>query len=177
MNENLARRFEAVDSARSLRAACIEGGQLVLEAIRKGQLPELDSLKDLLESCDSSNPVLREFSLLQLWTVYSFERGPVGDDVIYEERGNGIFVGSTSKDIKARAWNFAAICRRDAKWNPATTETVNAFDLHCKLNPITKKYTHEDRAVAWKVAHPEDKRTIEQVKKASKNWQERRNRR
>jgi len=47
-----------------------------------------------------------------------------------------------------------------------TPDKSKAFELHCRLT----EGTHEDRARAWLNKHPDDKRTLEQVKKASKRY-------
>jgi hypothetical protein len=50
-------------------------------------------------------------------------------------------------------------------------ESVDAFELHCKLHPITNKFTHGDRAKLFLRDHPEDKRrTFEQLKRKSEEY-------
>ncbi len=46
--------------------------------------------------------------------------------------------------------------------------TPDAFELHCRQSPAT--HTHADRGRTWLEKHPEDKRTLEQVTKASKRY-------
>lgn len=59
---------------------------------------------------------------------------------------------------------------------PKIPETGDSFEAFCASNPITAKFTHGDRARAWLKSHPKDGRDFEQVKKASANFNTRRNR-
>jgi hypothetical protein len=52
----------------------------------------------------------------------------------------------------------------------APPKQLESFEIHCISNPITKKYTHKDRAKAYLIDHPEDDRDLEQVITASKNY-------
>jgi hypothetical protein len=73
--------------------------------------------------------------------------------------------------LKARSEvnNLSVAMRQQAS---AQLETVDPFEAHCRIT----SGSHRDKAKAWKVDHPDDKRTIEQLKKCSENLVAKRNR-
>ena len=48
----------------------------------------------------------------------------------------------------------------------AKTKEVDAFMTHCRLT----RGTHQDKAKTWIALHPDEKRTIEQLKRKSERW-------
>ena len=55
------------------------------------------------------------------------------------------------------------------------TRPTNQWELHCETMEADGA-RHRDIAKSWKAAHPEDKRTIDELKKASENYRAERNR-
>lgn len=61
----------------------------------------------------------------------------------------------------ALAWADRQLSKEKIKADALTV--ADSFEIHCK----TYKGTHRDKAIAWLKLHPDDKRTLDQVKKAS----------
>lgn len=70
--------------------------------------------------------------------------------------------------------NTLAIAARQLAFTPPEPST-DPWALHCEAMEADGA-THRDTAKAWKVAHPEETKTIEQLTKASDNYRSKRNR-
>jgi hypothetical protein len=77
--------------------------------------------------------------------------------------------GVKQENVQANGVELLRLVER-LEGKPAIPESGDAFELHCNLNPINKDYTHRDRARAFKLNHPEEKATIEQLKRKSEEY-------
>lgn len=77
--------------------------------------------------------------------------------------------------IESIARNAAANAAKSIKLPPTQDHPADPWALHCETMEAAGA-THLDTAKAWKVAHPEDRRLLKDVSKASKNYRTERNR-
>lgn len=81
--------------------------------------------------------------------------------------------GVKQENVQANGVELLRLVER-LESKPAIPESGDAFEIHCKLNPTTDDYTHRDRAGAFKLNHPEDKRTIDQLRRKSEEYNSKR---
>lgn len=97
--------------------------------------------------------------------------------ILFEQLNGGAVPNESLVKARSEINALAVVVRQMANQppEPPPVQPPDPWALHCETMEA-EGYRHSDTAKSWKAAHPEDRRSIAEVKKASENYRAERNR-